>query len=136
LQARGYRTDALPQSEVRRQRGSSGGPTYNIENMVGSAIQHGTRDSHLTVNYDPKGADFKAFIDHLKTAIPKLELEPEKKNQIYVDIGTIEVQIGALAPKRSIITESIQSIRNILEGMVGSVLASNLLLNLNAFIPK
>lgn len=99
----------------------------HIGTMIGSAIQHGTRGSQITVNFDAKGAEFKALIEKIKEAAPKLGLSQEKINQLYVDIGTIEVQISGAAPKHSIITESMHSIRNILEGAVGSALASGLL---------
>jgi hypothetical protein len=110
--------------------------TYHIENMYGSAIQHGTRDSRITVNYDAKSAEFSELIATIKAEVPKLGLSPEATNQLNVDIGTIEVQISGAAPRRTIITESMHSIRNILEGAVGSAIASGLLPMIYQYFPK
>jgi hypothetical protein len=88
------------------------------------------------MNNEFKSSEFRELVKNLKTAIPKLGLESEKANQLFIDVGTIEVQISGAAPKPSIIAESVHSIRNILEGMVGSVLASGLLLEINRYLPK
>jgi len=53
-----------------------------------------------------------------------------------VDVGTIEVQISATAPKPSIVAESMRSIRSILEGAVGSAIASGLLPTISQYFPK
>jgi len=111
-------------------------PTYNIGSMIGSAIQHGTRSLQITVNYNPKSPELKQLIETIKAAVPKLGLDKETANQLYVDIGTIEVQISGTASKQSIIAESIDSIRNILEGAVGSAIASGLLPAIYQYFPK
>ena len=115
---------------------SPAAPTFNIGHMVGSAIQHGTRGSQITVNYDAKCPEFKQLIETIKAAVPKLGLDKETANQLYVDIGTIEVQISGAAPKQSVITECGHSIRNIIEGAVGSAIASGLLPAIYQYFPK
>jgi len=104
--------------------------------MIGSAIQHGTRGSQITVNYDAKSPEFRDLIERIKTAIPKFGLDLERANQLYIDVGTIEVQISGAAPKHSIITESMQSVRNILEGIAGNMIASGLLPAIYNYFPK
>ena len=57
----------------------------------------------------------------------KLVLNEEARNELKADIDTIESQINSPKPKHSIIREGIKSVRNILEGAAGSVLAAELL---------
>lgn len=108
----------------------------NIGTMIGSAIQQGTEGSQITVNYNAKSPEFKALVQKIREAAPHLGLSEDKINQLCVDIGTVEVQISGAAPKHSIITESMHSIRNILEGAVGSALASGLLPVIYHYFPK
>jgi hypothetical protein len=136
LESAGHRRGSPVHSGKLSARPTTSAPTYNIGSMIGSAIQHGTRDSHVTVNYDAKSAEFRDLIGQIKTAIPKLGLEQEKANQLYIDVGTIEVQISGAAPKQSIIAECMHSIRSILEGMVGSAIASGLLPAIYKHFPK
>lgn len=113
-----------------------GAPTYNIGNMIGSAIQHGTKDSQIAVSYDAKSADFRGLVRQIKAAVPKLGLEQEKVNQLFIDIGTIEVQISGVSPNHSIITECMHSIRNLFEGAIGSAIATGLLPAIYKYFPK
>jgi hypothetical protein len=107
-----------------------------IGTMQGSQIVQNSSNTSLTNTYDPKSSEFKELVRAIKVAIPKLNLEPGKTNQLHVDIGTVEVQIGAPNPKRSIITESMHSIRNIVEGAIGSAVASGLLPAIYQYFPK
>jgi len=110
--------------------------TYNIGTMYGSAIQHATRDSQITVNYNAKSPEFRQLVEKIKAAVPKLGLDEGRANQIYVDVGTVEVQISGAAPKHSIIAESMHSIRSILEGIAGNIIASGLLPAIYQYFPK
>ena len=66
-------------------------------------------------------------IQALKESMGQLGLKPPQKSDIQAEIQTIEAQMSSSKPKVQIITESIESIRRILEGAAGSVLASSLL---------
>ena len=46
------------------------------------------------------------------------------------------MQISGMAPKHSIITESMHSIRNILEGIIGNMIASGLLPAIYHYFPQ
>jgi hypothetical protein len=104
--------------------------------MIGSAIQHGTRNSEVTVSYDAKSSEFRDLVGQIKGAIPKLGLEQANANQLYIDVGTIEVQISGAAPKQSIIAECMHSIRSILEGITGNAIASGLLPAIYKYFPR
>jgi len=107
-----------------------------IGTMQGSQIVQNSSNTSITNAYDPKSAKFHELVRTIKEAIQKLNLDRDKTNQLYVDIGTVEVQVGAPNPKRSIITESMHSIRNILEGAIGSAIASGLLPAIYEYFPK
>ena len=104
--------------------------------MQGSQIVQNSSNTSIDNTYDPKSPEFHELVRTIKEAIPKLNLDRDKTNQLYVDVGTVEVQIGAPNPKRSIITESMNSIRNILEGAIGSAIASGLLPAVYQYFPK
>lgn len=132
LQRQGYTTGSA--AAVTPTPGAS--PRINIGTMIGSAIQQGTESSQIKVNFNAKSPEFKALVQKIREAVPNLGLSEDKINQLYVDIGTVEVQTSGAVPKHSIITESMHSIRNILEGAVGSVLASGLLPAIYHYFPK
>jgi len=107
-----------------------------IGQMTGSQFVQNSPNANLTLTYDPTSADFKTLLEELKTAIPKLGLDPDAAVQIHGDVGTIQLQIGMPTPNKSIIAHSLSSIRNILEGAVGSLIASGFLLRMMQYFPK
>jgi hypothetical protein len=102
--------------------------------MYGSAIQQGTIGSQITINFDVKIADFKSLIQDIKAKIPSLNLDQTSANQLYSDVGTIEVQIASPVPKPSIIAESLSSIRAILENAAGGAIATGLVYEIAKFL--
>jgi hypothetical protein len=136
LESVGHRGGSAVQSEKFSARPITSAPTYNIGSMIGSAIQHGTRNSEVNVSYDAKSSEFRDLVVQIRGAIPKLGLEQGNANQLYIDVGTIEVQISGAAPKQSIITECMHSIRSILEGVVGNSIANGLLAGIYKYFPR
>jgi hypothetical protein len=134
LDSQGYRRSNRASPAPRTESRSS--HSVHIENMFGSAIQQGTRDSQITVNFDAKGAEFKNLVNQIKEAIPKLNLDHERTNQLYADVGTIEVQVASPHPKQSIIAECVHSVRSILETVATKALTSGLLLAINKYFPQ
>ena len=108
--------------------------SVHVEHMYGSAIQQGTTGSQITINFDVKSADFKSLIQDIKNKIPSLNLDATSTNQLYSDVGTIEVQIASPAPKPSIIAESLSSVRAILENAAGNVVASGIIYAIAKFL--
>jgi hypothetical protein len=107
-----------------------------IGEMHGSQFVHSSSGTSIQNTYNPKSDEFKELVKKIKDAIPKLGLEKDQATQLYVDIGTVEVQISAPTPKHSIIAESMHSIRNIFEGAIGSAIASGLLPAIIQYFPK
>lgn len=114
------------------------GPNYtiNVETMHNSALMAGSPGAVIKNNFNAKSTEFAALIKDIRNAIPKLNLEKSKSEQMYADVETIEVQIGSPAPKYMVISESVSSIRSIVEGIAANVITSGLLLTLNQFFPK
>jgi hypothetical protein len=132
LESQGYRKSHTPKSP----RQSESRPTHSvhIERMYGSAIQQGTTSSQININFDVKSTDFKSLIQDIKAKIPSLNLDQTSANQLYSDIGTIEVQVAAPAPKPSVIADSLSSIKAILENAVGNVIAVGIVYEIVRFL--
>ena len=100
----------------------------NVQNMVGSQIQQGTTGSTQTGDFSIEAVQaVRDFVDGLKAQLPQLNLEPERDAEVRADIATVEAQLVSPKPKKGIIRESFSSVRNVLEGMTGSVAATGLL---------
>lgn len=67
------------------------------------------------------------FLSLLDDSIPELSLDKDSTNELKSELGTIEAQTKSPKPKINIIKESLLSIRTILEGIAGNVLAAKLL---------
>lgn len=112
--------------------------SYSITNFFGpvhdSQIQHGTQGS---VQVQTTGVDLvqlRDFIANLKGHTGALPLSREQRAELTADIGTVETQLSSPKPKAAVLRESLHSIRNILEGIAGSVIAAELLKRLGPLI--
>jgi hypothetical protein len=68
--------------------------------------------------------------------LTELKLTADQNKQLAADLSTIEAQLSAPRPRRGTIGECLASVRNILEGCVGSLIASNLLQQLGQILPR
>lgn len=96
-----------------------------IENMNQSQIQQETHGSTQIYNYF--GFDAEAAIHLLREFGEWLQDAPlpqEQKAEVIADLQTVESQINSPKPKGAIIQAGLSSIRTILEGAAGSVLAT------------
>jgi hypothetical protein len=99
-----------------------------VEQMNGSQIQQGSNQSTQNGNYSSN--DFEAilkFIADLKGKIAELKLDRDTQKEANSEIETIESQIRSPRPKSGIIKECLLTIRSILEGAAGNVIAGLLL---------
>lgn len=69
----------------------------------------------------------REFIAALKVKVDAIPLSGEQKAELAAEIGTIETQLASPKPKAGVLRESLHSIRNILEGIAGSMIAGELL---------
>jgi hypothetical protein len=106
--------------------------TYNIKNYI-----HGVDHSQIQVESvsSTQNITFNQFdvskvnevIQALKNSIGELGLEDDAEAELVAEIRTLESQAVSPKPKTSIIRESLLSVRSILEGAAGSLVASGLL---------
>ena len=100
----------------------------HVEQMIGSQIQQGTNQSTQTLSYSSNElAAIAKLVEDLKSQLAGLNLETEPEAQAKSDIATIETQIKSPRPKSIIVTECLKSLRAILEGTAGSIIATGLL---------
>ena len=104
---------------------------FNIGSMSHSQIQGATRSSTQTfelteINHDA----VQSFVNELHPALPRLNLGHAELEELTQEIATLKAQLGSPKPKSTILRESLRSIRNILEGTTGSVLATEMLTRL------
>ena len=95
--------------------------------MQNSQLQQGSSNSTQSLDVAQTSIDPTDFIKNLKKSIPCLNLEPEDLAELNAEVSTIENQLSSPKPKNVIISESLKSARNILEGAAGSIIATKLL---------
>jgi hypothetical protein len=67
------------------------------------------------------------FIKELHNAIQNIELDPTKKLELESEMATVQAQVSSPNPKKSIVRESLSSIKTILEGAGGSAVGQLLM---------
>jgi hypothetical protein len=107
----------------------------NVNNMIGSQIQQCTNNSTQTAALSNLDMD-KAIgvIEEITKNISNLNINNADKNELSAEIATIRAQMLSIRPKDFIIKESLKTIRNILEGLTGSILATELLNKLSSIM--
>lgn len=100
----------------------------HVEQMIGSQIQQGKNQSSqvLTFNNNDLEAILK-FVSDLRSQLSELKLNEEIRAEVTSDITTIESQAKSPRPKSTIIKECLSSIKTILEGIAGNVIATLLI---------
>ncbi len=107
----------------------------HVEQMIGSQIQQGTNRSSQVLNYSSNDIEaITKFINDLKGQLPELKLDAETQTEVEADVETIEAQIKSPRPKHIIIREALLSLRRILEGAAGSVIATLLVQQIVALL--
>ena len=113
----------------------------NINNFYGNVsnaqIQQNVRNSTqsivLNTEYDKKD-ELKEYIETLKSNINTVDLSVENKKIVDSSIKDIEREIDTRTYKSKVITEALNTIRNVLEGVTGSLIASGLIYTMGNLI--
>lgn len=92
-----------------------------------SQSQVATDRSSQVMNTSVNLEEMRTFVRELREHLGALQLTTDQQAQVLADLASIESQLSAPKPSGGIITEALKSIRNIAEGMVGSLLASGVL---------
>lgn len=124
-------------SQKEKQAASS--ETYHIGTYIGSMtqsqLQQDSRDSSQSMIINELDtAKVLSVIDEIKKAVADLNLPRETRDELDAEIATAETQAKSPKPKHRIIRESLHTVRNILEGTTGSLIASGLLAKLNCIL--
>jgi hypothetical protein len=102
--------------------------TINVGEMHGSVIQQGSPGSSATINFQTNDSRIENILKLVReAALQSKELTSSAREQLNIDVGTIEIQVSATHPKHAIIVESLRSIRSIFEGTTGSLIASGII---------
>lgn len=127
LEAKGIAGEGMSFSEKEKKAAQS---SQNIQvHYHGSVSQSqiGTDNSSQIMNATPNLDELKTFVKELRENIGRLQVTSEEQRQVLADLASIESQLSAPKPSRGIVIEALKSIRNITEGMIGSLLASGVL---------
>ena len=107
--------------------------TYYVKNYIHGNIEH-SQVQVESVDSIQKGSfqefdvsQLREVIKSLKDSLDKLGIEGEIKAELVSEIRTLESQADSPKPKTSIRRESLASVRKILEGAAGTLVASGLL---------
>lgn len=97
----------------------------HIHTMTNSTIQQASPHARQDVTHVPSGHDeLRALMTELRNALEQLGLPDGAQGDLEADIQTVEAQLRSSQPKKMIIRESLASIRTILQGASGAVLAN------------
>lgn len=110
--------------------------TYNITNFYGavssSQIQQQVSDSAQFIVEEKTDIEpILKFITEIRDKLSKLELTSDIEEEINAELKTLDAQTSSPKPKPAILSESLSSIRRILEG-AGGALAAELLIKLSS----
>lgn len=110
----------------------------NINNFYGPIqnpqIQQGNQKAvQVLANVQLDIGAIQAFVNELKAQLPNLRLPHEQAAEAKSELETLESQIKSPKPKSRIMSESLRSIRKILEGAGGGV-AAQLLIELGKLL--
>ena len=99
--------------------------SISIGSVQNSQVQQDAQHSNQQLDQSTHQIDLKAFLEAFTKDISKLS-DQATADTLRVDVETIRLQSLSLAPKKGIIKECLGSIKTVLEGAAGSVLASYL----------
>ena len=104
----------------------------NVHNISQSQIQQGTTTSSQVTTYLIDSKKVADFISKLKGSLSELSLQEEQRLEVDAEIATVDAQLSSPHPKQSILMESLQSLRRILESTATNLLAQQLISQLSA----
>ena len=97
----------------------------SIGSMHNTQVQQDAQHSNQYFDQSIQHLDLEAFLEAFSRDISKISDQVVAQG-LRSDIETIKVQNSAPAPKKGIIKECLGSIKTVLEGAAGNVLASYL----------
>lgn len=108
--------------------------TNNIGSMTNSQLQQHSSGASQVINQTLDVAELVKLIGILKSSLGNLPIKDSDRNEYVAELKTLESQAASPKPKTLILSESLKSVRTILEGAAGNILASDLLTKVNTFL--
>ncbi|MUL00885.1 hypothetical protein GNP89_01485 [Aliivibrio fischeri] len=108
--------------------------TNNIGSMQNSQLQQVSDNSQQSMDFEVNNTHIAEFVEILKSSISQLNLNESDTDELNAEVATLEHQLASPKPKRVILSESLKSVRNIVEGVTGSIIATGLLAQLGVLI--
>jgi len=94
---------------------------------TGIQVQQYSNNSTQTMEIGMDLKKVEEYISNLKSHLSEVGLTEESEQLVQSEIDTITSQLESPKPEQPVIKESLLTIRNVLEGVTGSVIASGLL---------
>jgi hypothetical protein len=102
----------------------------HVQSMVGSQIQQGTNGSIQSQTQSISQNDLagiQALLTSVQQNLSNLGLSPDAMAEAQSEIQTVEAQLRSSKPKPGILRESLQTLRNLVEGVASNALAASIL---------
>lgn len=98
-----------------------------------SPIQQASVNSSQTVTFGPDTIqEITEFIEALQDQLIELQLDSDDLEEIKLQINAIELQLSSKNTSPVSLQESLKTIRSVLEGVTGSLIASGLIQQINS----
>jgi hypothetical protein len=100
----------------------------HIGTMTGSSVQQAGSNSRVIAGLGPNDLQsLRELTSQLREATSELRTQTPHGDDLDAHVTTLEAQLRSSVPNQRIVHEAMATIRNVLEGMTGSILASGLL---------
>lgn len=107
----------------------------HIENMTNSAIQQGASNSNQSIIFSENNKrDLITVIEELSKIKDKLFSDKDQTDELEAELNTLQSQVESPKPKKIIISESLKTIRNLIEGVAGNMIAPSVIELINGLI--
>lgn len=106
--------------------------SYNINNFYGPVLspqiqQHTSNSLQISTTKQFDLSELRSFIEELRQQLGKLNLERHIEQELQAEVTRVEAQLSSPKPKEGVIRESLSSIKRMLEGAGGALVAQLLL---------
>lgn len=105
---------------------------FNFENISNSQI--GASAGPLQMTQGAGVSELLKFLREAQGSIKDTSLADEAVRMVEEDVGTAIAQLQSPAPRHGILSEALKSVRTILEGAAGNMLASELVVRLGTLM--
>lgn len=132
LEEEGILGEGLSFSASEKERASAGAIGQNVTNFYGpvqspQVAQGSQHVVQVSASFQFDAQMLTQFLSSLTENLNGLALQPDQQAEVVSEVETLRAQLKSPAPKKSIIRESVESVKRILEGAGGGVAAQLLL---------